>query len=64
VSTVHGKSECIRNDVSAIWLGVDGPSRVQFVFVNDNRGRGRQYWCLATAEETPTDMQLRYSPEA
>ena len=52
LATLNDKGDTILNDVTSLWLGIDGPRRVKFVFVNDDLRGGRNDGGLVASEES------------
>jgi len=51
LTTLNDEGDAILNYVTGLWLGVDRPRRVKFVFVNDDLKGGRNNGGFVASEE-------------
>lgn len=51
LATLNDKSNTILNDITSLWLGIDGPRRVKLVLVDDDLRGGRNDGGLVTSKE-------------
>lgn len=53
LATLNDKGDTVLNHVPGLWLGVDRPRRVKFVFVDNDLRGGRNDGGLVASEEPP-----------
>ena len=51
LATLNDKGDTILNNVTSLWLRIDGPCRVKFMFVDDDLRSGRNDGGLVTSEK-------------